>query len=65
MIKDRTRIDLDMEMLDQINLTLVDSRYPSDAGLLPNGFPSLEKARDFYDFASKIFKLVTEVLRKA
>ncbi|MCK4797918.1 MAG: hypothetical protein KAT05_11070, partial [Spirochaetes bacterium] len=40
----------------------IDTRYPSDMGLLPEGKPSIEKAKLFYNFANETFKKVTKLL---
>ena len=55
-------IDIDYEQLELINELYIDSRYPGDMGLLPNGKPTLEDAKEFYDFASMIFHKVCIVL---
>mgnify|MGYP001163164645 CR=1 FL=1 len=54
---------------DQINLLMVinelyiDSRYPADLGLLPNGRPSVDEAREFLSFAEGIYESVVELVR--
>jgi len=40
----------------------IESRYPGYLGLLPNGKPSLEDAKEFYDFALMIFNRICELL---
>ena len=52
----------DEGMLDQINEIYIDSRYPAELGLLPNGKPGLTKAKDFYEFAQSIFDAVCVIL---
>jgi len=54
---------------DQINLLMVinelyiDSRYPADLGLLPNGRPSVDEAREFLSFAEGIYESVVELVK--
>jgi hypothetical protein len=36
----------------------MESRYPGDLGLLPEGRPSLKQAQIFYDFAQKVYAAV-------
>lgn len=57
-------IDLNFkqEVFDQINELYIDSRYPTDLGLLPDGKPSKEIAEDFFKIANEIFKKITEYL---
>jgi len=40
----------------------IDSRYPGEMGLLPYGNPTLEDAKEFYDFALYIFNKVCSIL---
>ena len=40
----------------------IESRYPGDMGLLPNGKPRVEDAKEFYVFASSLFEEVFEIL---
>ena len=55
-------IELDENRLDFINELYIDSRYPGDMGLLPYGKPTLEDAREFYEFAQNFFDKVCEIL---
>ena len=50
------------DTLDKINALYIDSRYPGDMGLLPNGKPTLEDAKEFYEFATDIFNQVCKLL---
>ena len=55
-------IELDKNRLDFINELYIDSRYPGDMGLLPYGKPTLEDAKEFYEFAQSVFDKVCEIL---
>lgn len=46
-------IDWDEDTLSLLNKLYIDSRYPTEFGLLPNGAPSLEDARDLARFAAE------------
>lgn len=48
----------DKDMLDELDNLYIDSRYPGDLGLLPNGKPSMRKVKIFYSFAKKIYEMV-------
>jgi hypothetical protein len=43
----------------------IDSRYPADFGLLPDGKPTIENAEEFYDAASSVYEVVKTNLKKA
>ena len=59
-------IDIDLKIYDELIQLLdqlyIDSRYPGDMGLLPYGKPTLEDAKEFYDFAQEIFDKVCGIL---
>lgn len=53
-IENYINLNIDQEILDQINELYIDSRYPADLGLLPDGKPSKETAFKFYELARQI-----------
>jgi len=53
-INEQIRIDYDM--LELLNELYIESRYPGDMGLLPNGKPTLEEAENFYMFARFVYE---------
>ena len=60
-IKKYLEID-DESILEDLNELYIDSRYHGDMGLLPYGKPTLEDAKEFYDFAKDIFNKVCILL---
>ena len=60
------KIDIELnynfEILATLDLLYIESRYPGDMGLLPNGKPTLTDAKDFYNFAKDIFNQVCTIL---
>ncbi len=51
-----------LEILLTINELYIDSRYPVDFGLLPDGKPSLDDAKIFHEFAEELFDRVCAIL---
>lgn len=49
-------LEIDMNILLMLNELYIDSRYPSDIGLLPTGKPSIDEAKMFYTEAQKTLK---------
>jgi len=47
---------------NKLDKLYIDSRYPADLGLLPYGKPTLEDAKEFYEFAQSIFDAVCAIL---
>jgi len=60
-VEDFIKIDNE-DTLEDINELYVDSRYPGEFGLLPDGKPSIEKAIEFYRFAQNIFDKICTIL---
>jgi len=58
-----TRLDLDEDLLDTLNQLYIDSRYPGELGLLPNGKPTLADANCFSTFANEVFTLICELVK--
>ena len=55
-IENYIELAVDQEIFDQINELYIDSRYPADLGLLPDGKPSKEIAKKFFSMATEIHK---------
>ncbi len=62
-VKDTLEINND-DLLDTLNQLYIDSRYPSEFGLLPDGKPTTEEAQEFYEFALSIYEQVKNILEK-
>ena len=63
-IKNQININFDMKTLERINETYIDSRYPSELGLLPEGQPSVETVEEFYKMTFEIFSQIKLELEK-
>jgi len=55
-IENYIELAVDQEIFDQLNELYIDSRYPTDLGLLPDGKPSKEIAEKFFSMATEIHK---------
>ncbi len=59
------KVDFNIDVNDEIIMILdelyIESRYPGDMGLLPNGKPRVGDAKEFYAFASPLFEEVCEI----
>ncbi|HFE64142.1 MAG TPA: HEPN domain-containing protein [Caldithrix sp.] len=56
------KINIEEELLTGINETYIDTRYPTDLGLLHSGIPSQRTAGEFSGAAHRIFREVKEFL---
>jgi len=57
--------DFDEDMLGLLNKLYIDSRYPGDLGLFPDGKPTTEDARGFFNFAQGVYKDVKNFLNES
>ena len=63
-VKNHVKIDVDIVLIEKMDKLYIDSRYPADFGLLPDGKPSIEDAEEFYDAASGVYEAVKTNLQK-
>lgn len=56
-------IEINEDTLDQINDVYIDSRYPSNIGLLPEGKPSVNKVKEFYSAAKLINEKINQIIK--
>lgn len=55
---------MDEDILDQMNQVYIDTRYPADFGLLPEGKPSEERIRKFIEEAEKIYNKAEKIIEE-
>lgn len=60
-VKDKIPEKLNNDMLIILDQLYLDSRYPGEMGLLPNGKPTLDEANELFNFARKIFDTTKSV----
>jgi HEPN domain-containing protein len=53
---------IEMEILYKVNELYIDSRYPGDLGLMPDGKPTLQEGMEFITFAELVFSLINRKL---
>ncbi len=56
-------LKIDVGILRTINELYIDSRYPGELGLLPNGNPTKEDAEKFFNIAKKVYDDVNAMLK--
>jgi HEPN domain-containing protein len=64
-VKNHVKIDVDIVLIEKMDKLYIDSRYPADFGLLPDGKPTIEDAEEFYDAASSVHEVVKTNLEKS
>ena len=53
---------IDEDVLDEVNDVYIETRYPSDLGLIPEGIPKVETVERFYNLSNSIYKQIEEKL---
>ncbi len=61
-LKVKEKLQADFNNLSIVDDIYLDVRYPAGLGLLPDGFPTAEQAREVFDFCSSIFDAVNNYL---
>ncbi|MCW0484967.1 HEPN domain-containing protein [Gaoshiqia sediminis] len=56
--------EFDEDLIIALDSLYIESRYPGEFGLLPQGKPSLQQAQRFYDFAKDVYQTVINHLEK-
>lgn len=55
-VKDKILAEFETDLLIILDQLYIDSRYPGELGLLPNGKPSVSEGGIFFNLAKKIYK---------
>jgi HEPN domain-containing protein len=61
-VKDQMEAEIDHRIVQILDSLYIESRYPVDIGLLPNGKPTSEDAQKFIEFAMLIYDYVEKKL---
>lgn len=59
-VEDIIGTELDLSLLKTLDSLYIEARYPGELGLLPEGRPTLADARNFYEYACKVFSRVSQ-----
>lgn len=51
-------MDLDIEILREVNDLYIESRYPGEFGLLPNGKPTMEAAERLFTLSKDVYAII-------
>ena len=53
--------EIEEDMLARLNELYIESRYPPGLGLFPDGPPTTEESKIFFEFAKKIYHSTSEI----
>jgi HEPN domain-containing protein len=55
-------LEVDRDILTDLDDLYIESRYPGELGLLPNGKPTRADAQRFYQFAQSLYEEIKRIL---
>ena len=62
LVKNDIFLKIDENLLVDFDDLYIESRYPGNLGLLPNGKPTISDAEEFYEFAKNVYNNVKDSL---
>ncbi len=63
LVKDDIKMSFSKRIFTNLEEVYMDSRYPGDLGLLHNGKPTLAEAKEFYDFAKRVYAKIEDIIK--
>jgi HEPN domain-containing protein len=64
MVNEIKNLNIDENKLIVINEVYVESRYPGDIGLMPDGIPTFEEVKEFLEHAKEVKIIINKELGK-
>ena len=62
MVLKQMSLDLDLNIIKRLDEVYISTRYPGDLGLLPSGRPTIQDAKELFDFADALYHDVKNLL---
>jgi len=62
LVRDLIPLEVDRDILTDLDDLYIESRYPGELGLLPNGKPTREDAQRFHRFAQSLYEQIRQML---
>jgi HEPN domain-containing protein len=63
-VSKQMKVEADLNLIKRLDEVYISMRYPSDLGLLPYGKPSIQDAKELYDFADEFYHDVRKSLEE-
>jgi HEPN domain-containing protein len=64
-VRKQINVDVDLVMIKRLDEVYISTRYPSDLGLLPSGKPSIQDAKELFNFADALYHNVKNLLEQS
>lgn len=64
MVNEKVSLEIDYDIMTDFDQIYIEARYPGEAGLLPDGAPSIDEAAYFFHFSMLLFERVRIILNQ-
>ena len=65
MVRKQMSLDVDLDIIKRLDEVYISTRYPGDLGLLPSGKPTIQDAKELFDFADAFYRNVKKLLEQS
>ncbi len=65
MVRKQMSLDVDLDIIKRLDEVYISTRYPGDLGLLPSGKPTIQDAKELFDFADALYRNVKKLLEQS
>ena len=65
MVLKQMSLDVDLNIIKRLDEVYISTRYPGDLGLLPSGKPTIQDAKELFDFADALYHNVKNLLEQS
>ena len=64
LVNEIVNLEIDYDIMTDFDQIYIEARYPGEAGLLPDGAPSIDEAASFYNFAMALSERVKIIIKQ-
>ncbi len=65
MVRKQMSLDVDLDIIKRLDEVYISTRYPGDLGLLPSGKPTIQDAKELFDFSDALYRNVKKLLEQS
>ena len=65
MVRKQMSLDVDLDIIKRLDEVYISTRYPGDLGLLPSGKPTIQDAKELFDFGDAFYRNVKKLLEQS
>lgn len=65
MVQKQMSLDVDLDIIKRLDEVYISTRYPGDLGLLPSSKPTIQDAKELFNFADALYRNVKKLLEQS